>query len=484
MNKIKENLINGVLWSTIGRYSTLLIQLIVTIILARMLSPYEFGIIGLLDVFIAISYILTESGFGTALIQKKKITETEASSIFFVNLFISTTLYLFLYFLSPFISSFYGIDELTNYARILFLVIPINALASIQNVLLQNSMQFKKLSLISFIASLVSAFVGILLAYYNFGVWALVGMTLSVNISKTILLLVINRWIPRLIISFKALKPLFGFGINIMFTSLLICVFNNLYTLIIGKVYNTRDVGFYNQARRFQELSSNTITETILYVSFPVLVNFKDRKDELRENYKKIITITVFFVVGIMAILFLISDHLFPLLLSEKWSNIIPYVKILCIYGVLFPLHQINNNILKVLKKGKALLRLEIIRRIILIVAICVTIRQGIYTLLVGQIVAISLVIIINMGYSGRFIEYSLKNQIRDVYVYYLIALSCAILTYFITSNIQNPYFNILGTILIFLSSYLGCNKLLKQPALIASLIIIKEKLGLDKPKS
>lgn len=480
MNNLKEKLITGVFWSALGRYSTLLIQLLVTIILARILSPYEFGVIGLLDVFIAIAYILSESGFSAALIQKKDFNKLEATSVFFFNLTISIFLYFLLYFVSPLIANFYNIPNLTTYSRALFLVIPINALSTIQNVILQNSMKFKKLALISFISALVSGLIGISLSYFGFGVWSLIGMALSMNLSKTILLIIINKWYPIFAFSYVSLKPLFKFGLNLMTTSLLITIFNNLYTLVIGKVYSTTDVGYYNQARRFQELSSNTITDTVLTVSFPALVNFKENISQLKETYKRIITLTVFIVVGVMSLLYLLSDKLFPLLLSSKWNNIIPYIKVLCVYGALFPLHQINNNILKVLKKGKTLLGLEICRRIILIIAICITIKYSILILLIGQIVSIFIVVLINMNVSGKKINYSLSNQIKDVYIYYLLSIFSVTIISPIISLIINPYINILIGTLLFILIYASLNFLFKQNAVYDLMSILKDKFKIN----
>lgn len=477
MGALKNKLVTSVIWTMSGRFLSLFVQLIVTILISRLLTPYEYGIIGLLNVFIAIATIILESGFGIALIQKGNFSRLEASSVFYFNVIVAFVLYLLLYFLSPYIANFYGIPELTFYARIVFIIIPINSFAIIQNVLLQKEMNFKKIAMASCISAILSGIVGVYMAFAGFGIDALVWQLLTLNTFRSIFLILAKRWKPLFSMSIDCLKPLFAFGVNLMLSSLIIVVFNNIYTLIIGKVYTTNDVGKYNQAKRYEELSSNTITEVILNVSFPALVQFKDNIDMLKQGYRKIISMTVFIVAPAMLLLILLSDDLFILLLTDKWSGMIPYLKILCIYGMMFPLHQINNNILKVLKEGRAIFYLEIFRRVLMIVAIVCTIRISLEALLMGQIVSTLLIIIVNMFFTGRLIKYSLRTQILDIIPYYVAAILSGIITFILTTSISNVYVKLIAIIGIMVLCYLIICRILKLIALKEMFTIIKSKI-------
>lgn len=476
-NSLKTQFLSGVAWTSISRFGSLGIQFLVTIILARLLNPEDFGVIALLTVFIAIAQILLDSGFGDALIQRESNSTLEYSSVFYLNILIGIVCYLILFIGSPLLDSFYNIKSLHIYARILFLVIPINALGLIQRVQLRQSLSFKKLSIIEIVAAIISGIVGISLAFLGFGIYSLIGQLLTINIFRTLLTILINRWCPTLEFSIDALRPLFRFGINLTLSGLLTVFFNNIHTILIGKYYCPKSVGYYNQAKQYEQLSSNTITDIVLNVSYPTLVKLKDESNRLREVYKKIIEAVVFLVVPLMCILFIISDDLLVLLLSEKWLPASIFFKILCLYGITFPLHQINGNILKVKGKSKTYLNIELIRRVLLIISIVVTLHISIEAMLYGQIIAMSVIILISMYYSGRLIDYKLFNQIKDIIPYYIAGIIASVISvYFYQFLSFIPVIKIIVMSLIYVAFYITLCKILVADALNTVLTLLKSR--------
>lgn len=475
---LKNKFITGVFWSGIGRFSSLGIQFIVSIILARILGPYAYGIIGILTVFVAIAQIITDSGFGQALIQKGENSQIDYSSVFFLNLFIGIFLYGLLYIFAPYLDTFYQIKNLGEYARIIFLIIPINSIGLIPRTLMQKDLEFKKISIIELCSALFSGIIGILLAYFKFEIFALIAQMLTINILRTLLSILVKKWLPTLKFSILTIKKLFTYGVNLMLTSLLTVIFNNIHTLIIGKYYSAINVGYYNQAKQYEQITSNTVTDIVLSVSFPALVKFKGDLLALKLAYKKIIEMVIFLIAPLMIGLLSFSYELFEVILTEKWIAAVPYFNILCIYGSTFPLHQINSNIFKVLGESKTLLYLELFRRIVLILSIVLTISISIEALLYGQVISMLVVIVVSMYYSGRLIGYKIKDQLKDIYIYYVITVISVLLSYsFKCVFHMDSLFTIIYMIISIMSFYLiGCY-IFKTQAINIFLSIIKEHI-------
>ena len=465
MGSSKGLFVKNVLWESIGRFSSLIIQFLVTLLMARKLAPSDFGIIGLLNVFILVGRILLDSGFSQALIQKKDATSVDLSSVFYFNLFIGVVLYALLYVLSPYIALFYNEPLLTKYARILFLVIPINSLGLIQNVIIQKKLEFKKSTCATVLAAFISGLAGIIAMYNNWGIMALVLQLVLMHVLTTLLFILQERWYPLMRFSFASIKKLFSFSVNLLFTSLLTVLFNNVFTVIIGKFYSFREVGFYNQAKKFEDVSSSALTEVILKVSFPTLVNYKDDLALLKMVYMKIIVMTIFILSPMMCWLICVAKPLFIFLLTENWLPAVPYFTLLCLYGITFPLHQININVFKVLGDSRKILWIELFRRFVLIISIVITIQWSIKAMLIGQIVAMFIVIIVNMRSAGKLIGYSLFQQIIDVIPYYVIAFFSAVLACFVIKDGYSDVVVFFGRSMCFVCVYIIVNVILKLPA-------------------
>lgn len=473
MSGIKKKFISGVIWEGVGRYSALGIQFVVTIIIARILTPADFGVIGLLTVFIALGQIFLDSGFSQALIQKKDTTEIDLSSVFFLNMILGIGVYLLLYILSPFVAEFYNIPELTNYSRILFLIIPINSFGLVQNVIIQKELAFKKTATASVLSAVISGVVGVVMAYNGYGIWSLIGQQITLNFSRTLLYILQRRWLPIFIISLQSIREMFGFSMNLMFHSIVNVTMKNIYALVIGKFYPVAQVGYYNQANKFEEVTAASITQIVLKVSFPALVQKKDEPKYLREAYSKIFSTSIYLVTPLMFCLMVISEPLFRLLLTEKWLPAVPYFKILCLYGMILPILQISYNLYKLFRKGKLLLIIDSLRHILVIISILFTINYSIDYMLWGLVIATVIMTLINLKKSGDLISISMKEQIKIILPYYITAAFLAGVVFYIP-KFNSDFFTIGFKGIVFFSLYIISSKLLKFQAYTELVSIIK----------
>jgi len=476
---LKQQFVSGVFWSTIERIGSLGIQLVINIIIARVLTPSDYGLIGMLTIFTALGGVILDSGFGQALIRKKNVSQVDYSSVFYLNLALGIIIYVILYFCAPLIASFFKIPELTMISRFVFLIFPINAISLIQNTIINVNVNFKALAKVSIISASISGVFGIILAYNGLGVWSLVYQNLFYVLIRSLLLWVFNSWRPSLTFSITSIKNLIAFSTNLLGTNIIIVLFNNIYTLLIGRYYPVTQVGFYNQAKLFVDLPSQNLTSIIERVSYPVLSSIQDDDKRLKAGYRKIINQTVFLNFPIMLGLIAVGHNLFEVLLTEKWLPAVPYFQILCLYGAIFPLHSINVNILKVKGKGNTLFYLEIVRRIIMVIIILLTIRHGIFALLAGHVIASTISILIFMYFCGRLINLNLLEQFRDITPYFTIALLSSGTMYILNHLFEVPQiFNLVIQICTGGIVYLALSRIFKLSAYqqMQSILFYKQK--------
>lgn len=411
-------------WTVGERLSVQVVQLLVQIILARLLDPAQFGLIGMLLIFTAVAQSIMDSGFGSALIQKKDADQTDASSIFFFNLILGAILALVLSLAAPFISKFYLQPTLTAITRVLSLTLIINAFSLVQKSLLAKKMDFKTQMTISLSAVILSGIIGIVMAKRGFGVWSLVAQMISSSFFQAVFLWLFNDWRPTAIFSISALKSMFSFGSKLLVSGLIDTIFNNIYQTFIGKVYSPTDLGFFSKAKSIETAAVQATSSSLGQVLFPSLVHFQDDVENLKKAYRKTIKLSLFLHFPLMIGLWAIADPLFRLLLTDKWAPSIPYFQILCIVGLFYPLHVLNLNILKVKGRSDLFLRLEIIKKVNIVLAIVLTYRYGIIVMLYGQVITSIIAYLINSYYSGHLISYSQWDQIKDL----LPALGSAVL--------------------------------------------------------
>jgi len=348
---LREKTINGVFWSALEKYGNQVIRFIISIILARLLEPREFGIVGMLAIFMGISQVFVDSGLSSALIQKKNPSNKDFCTVFYFNLLISILLYLILYFSSGLISSFYNEPVLKNITKVLGLVLIINAFGLIHNTKIQKSLDFKQITKVSYVSSVVSGSVAILLAYRDFGVWSLVFYQISTRLTRTIMLWILDHWKPSMDFSLEAFKELFNYSSKLLGSSLINSITINMYNLVIGKYFSAVSLGFYDRAKKLQMLVASNLNATIQVVTFPVLSEIQDEQIRLQKSYRKILEIVAFIIFPLMFMLIIVAKPLIIILLGEKWTETIVYFQILALVGIGYPIGAINLNILKV--KGR-----------------------------------------------------------------------------------------------------------------------------------
>ena len=476
-DSIKQKAISSVIWSAIEQFSTLGIQMLCTLVVARFLKPSDFGTVGMLSIFTAVSLCLINGGFKTALIRKKDSTDVDYSSVFYFNVFISIVLYGILFFCSKYIANFYNIPELESISKVTFLVLPISAFSLIQVTILTKNIEFKTLFRASLIAAVVSGVIGICLALYRKNVWAVVCQNLSFYSIQCIMLWIFSKWKPLMLFSSESIKSMFGFSMNMMLSSLVTTFFNNLYVLVIGKIFTPTDLGNFSQAHKLQNISSSSITEVVQRVSFPVLSKFQSDDAMLAAVYKKIIRVTFFVVSFVMFLLMGSAKNLFGVLFDEKWVMAGSFFSILCLNGVLYPLDSINLNVLSVKGKGRQYLTLEIIRRVVLLIILFVSSFFDIETFVWGQVLYSIIVLFINIYTSGKQINYSVASQCKDLFPTFLLGFSMMIVLKTIDSHlIGNSIFRLMEQLILGTIIYIGIAFVFKNYALKELLAIIKKK--------
>jgi teichuronic acid exporter len=415
LTDLKQKTISGLLWSFIDSFASQGIQFIVGIVLARILSPREFGLIGMLTIFIAVSQSFVDSGFTSALIRKKDCTQSDYSTIFYFNIIISVLFYSLLFIFSETISKFFNEPQLKLLIQILGIGLLFNSIAIIQKTILTKELNFKLQMRISLIASIGSGVLSIWMAYNGFGVWSLVIMTLSRFGLTSVFLWVWSTWKPKWVFSRTAFNQLFSFGSKLLVSGLIDTVYRNVYNLIIGKYFSAAELGYYTQADQFQSLPSQNLNGIISRVSFPVLSSIQNDKIRLKEAYKKIIKSTMLITFVLMMGLAAIAKPLVLVLIGEKWLPAVIYLQMLCFVGMFYPLHALNLNMLQVQGRSDLFLRLEIIKKVIAIPVIVVGVIFGIKTMIVGLMINTLIAYFLNSYWSGKFIGYSTSQQIKDI---------------------------------------------------------------------
>jgi len=426
MESLKNKTLKGVSWSFIDNIASSGVSFLVGLVLARLLSPAEFGIIGMITIFIAISNSIVDSGFSNALIRKVEVKPIDYNTVFYFNLVISVILLVVIYFLSPAISRFFKEPMLIPITRVMGISLVINAIGIIQRTFLVKNVDFKTQTKVSLIASVSSGLIGIGMAFSGLGVWSLVGQQISRQFLNTTFLWVFSKWKPALEFSSNSFKNLFGFGSKILISGLIDTIYRNIYYLIIGRFYSAAQLGQYSRAEQFNSIFSSNLTAVVQRVSFPVLSSIQDAPNRLKEVYKKIIKTTMLVTFACMLGLAAVSKPLILILIGEKWLTAAVYLQIICFAGMLYPLHAINLNILQVKGRSDLFLKLEIIKKIIAVIPIALGVLCGIEYMLCGSVLTSFISFFLNSHYSAKLINYSTIQQLRDIFPAFIISLIIA----------------------------------------------------------
>ena len=412
---LKSKAIKSFNWTTLELVFNQGTVFLVGIILARILPPKDFGVIGIITVFLAISNSIVEGGFGSALIRKTDANNDDYNTVFYSNLFIGTILYIVLLLTSKLISDFFGIPILRDALNISGLVLILNGLSIIHRTILTKKLNFKLLALIAIIASIVSGVFSIYMAYHGYGIWSLVLLLLLRPIIQTILFWIINKWRPQLIFSKKNFKNLFDYGYKVLISSLINTLYKNIYYILIGKLFSPTSLGLYTRAEQFQSPISGNITRAINKISFPILSNLQEDNVKLKSAFVKFLKFSFFLTCIIMAAIAATAKPLVLLLVGNKWYDSIFYLQLMCVPGILYPLQILHLNLLLVKGLSNLNLKLEIIKKIILLPLIYYTALISINAMLYGLVIFSIIEYFINSYFTNRLIDYPLKKQIIDL---------------------------------------------------------------------
>ena len=427
---LKQKTVTGLIWSFIDNIASLGISFIIGVILARLLSPNDFGLIGMLSVFIAVSQSFIDSGFKQSLIRKQNCSQADYSTIFFFNIVTGLFFYFLLFISANSISVFFHEPILKGLIRVLGLSLIINSLSIIQSTILTKRIDFKLQAKISVIASIISGIISIYLAYTGWGVWSLAVLMLVKYTINLLLLWFWAKWTPVWLFSLKSFKELFSFGSKLLVSGLIDTIYKNLYYIIIGKYFSALELGYYARADQFQALPSSNIQNIIGRVSYPVLLTIQDDIPRMREAYKKIIKSTMLITFVLMLGMAAVAKPMIYSLIGEKWDSSVIYLQMLCFVGMFYPLHALNLNMLEVQGRSDLFLRLEIIKKILALPIIIIGVIWGIKTMILGMMLNTMIAYYLNSYWSGRFIGYPFYSQIKDIFPSLLLAAIMSAVVY------------------------------------------------------
>jgi O-antigen/teichoic acid export membrane protein len=477
----KSQILVSLFWKMMERGGTQGIQFIVQIILARLLAPSDYGIIALIAIFITIANVFVQSGFNTALIQKKDANEVDFSSVFYLSLLVSGLIYIILFNAAPFIAAFYNVPKLILVVRVLSITMFFGAFNSIQNAVISKKMQFKKLFYSSLGAIMVSGTVGIFLAYSGFGVWALVGQQLINQLVITIILWFSVKWRPKLLFSIERVKGLFSFGWKLLVSSLIDSFYSNIRSLIIGKIYSPAILGFYNRGQQFPSLIVLNIDSSIQSVMFPALASQKDNKMRVKDMVRRSIVTSSFIIFPLMVGLAVVGEPLIKILLTDKWLPAVPFLQILCATYLLWPIHTANLQAINALGRSDIFLKLEIIKKSIGLIILVISIPFGIYAMVLGELLVGVISTFINAYPNLKLLNYSYKEQWKDIMPSLLLSLIMGVVVYNIKWFEMTAGVTLIVQIFVGASLYVGLAKKFKLECFAYLLQTGKDMLGKRK---
>ena len=437
---LKNKTVKGMGWSALENVTRLGTTFVVSIVLARLLSPEEYGLIGILTIFIAIFNAIVDSGFTNALIRKQDATDTDYSTVFYTNLVLSVVLAAVLFFCAKPISVFFERPELVSLTQVMSSVVIINALSIVQRVRTTKAIDFKTQTKITFISSIGSGVIGIAMAYMGYGVWALVGQQISNQLLTTLFFWFYNKWIPKLIFSWASFKEMWAFGSKLLASGLIDTAWKEVYQVVIGKCYSPATLGLYTRAKQFADLCSSNLTSVVQRVSYPVLSSIQDDRARLKGAYQRVIKSTMLPTFVLMLGMAACAESMIYVLIGEQWLECVPMLQIICTYGMLYPLHALNLNMLQVQGRSDLFLKLEIIKKVIAVGPLLLGVFVDIYWMLSGTFFTGIISYYLNAYYSGPYLNYSIKEQVKDILPSLGVALAMAVPVYAMSFIPLNPF--------------------------------------------
>lgn len=438
--EIKNKAVTGAIWTGLEKITRQTVQFVVGIILARLVAPSDYGIMGMLAIFMAIASTFTDSGMGSALIQKKDKTDADYNTVFWFNLAISCLFYVLLFFASPWIAIFYNMPILTDVMRVVAMTLITNALSTVQTTRLSINLQFKEQSIISIISLIISAGLGIFLAFRAWGVWALVIQGLSASAINAILIWFVTKWTPSLSFSKQSFQELFGFGSRILGSSLINTIYKNISTLAIGRFFSPAEVGFYNRGVAYAHMPVNMIQDVTLKVNYPILAKYKEDNEQLLRAYKKMMTLPLYVLYPILIGMAATADSLITVMIGDKWLPAATVMKILCLGCMFTPLTHMNLNLLYVKGRSDLVLKLELIKKPIGFILLICSIPLGINWIVASQAIYAFIAFSFNCYYTKKILNYGELNQLKALAPILVNSFIMGGVAFFATTLVLDPF--------------------------------------------
>lgn len=475
---LKKQTLSGIIWTFTDTFVLKGLSFFASIILARLLGPTEFGLIGMISVFIAIGTSLVDSGLSASIIRTQDADDRDFSTVFYLNLMMSVAVYGLLFFAAPWIADFYGQEILVPIIRLYCFSFVISAFSAIQTAMLNKEMQFKKIMQYNVPGTVIGVIVGISLGYLGYGVWSIVWMYLSTQLIQSIMLWSFSKWKPTWTFSKEKLKYHYGFGYKLMLSGLLDTAYRNVYNVIIGRYFSVQELGYFERGKAFNTYPVTVLTSIISKVSYPLLSKIQDQKERIAKVYRQLIQFAFFVTAPMMLGAAAIAEPLFLLVLGDQWLPAVPFFQILCLSGMFYPIHAFNINVLKVYGRSDLFLKLELIKKGIITVSILIAFQFGIYGLVWSSVVTSIIALLINTHYSSRMIYYTTWQQAKDIFKTLVKAGAMAGLMWVAIGflNGYSLYWQILLPAIAGGAFYLAVNYLSKSPVLQFTLDLVKKR--------
>ena len=460
--KDKNYIFKNFIWRFAERCGAQLVAFIVSVVLARVLNPEAYGTVALVTIFTTILQVFVDSGLGTALIQKKDADDLDFSTVFYFNFIVCLILYIGMFISAPYIAAFYKDSSLTPVIRILSLTIVISGVKGIQQAYVSRNMLFKRFFFSTIGGTVFSAFVGIGMAYIGAGIWALVAQQLSNAVIDTLILWITVKWRPKKMFSWMRLKKLLGFGWKLLVSSLLDTIYNNLRNLIIGKLYSSVDLAYYNQGDKFPKVIVTNINTSIDSVLLPTMSNAQDNNERVKQMTRRAIKTSTYVMAPLMMGLAFCAEPIVRIILTDKWLPCVPFLRIFCITYMFWPVHTANLNAINAMGHSDCFLKLEIIKKITGMMILLFTMRYGVLVMAYSLLLSSVLSQIINSWPNRTLLKYGYLEQVRDFAPGILLAVGMGVCVYFI-GFLQFPMIvTLVIQIIVGASIYIGISALLK----------------------
>lgn len=472
---LKKDTTKGVFWSLIERFGTQGVQFLVMLVMARLLSPNDYGVVGLLVVFVSIAQAFVDGGFSQALIRKKDRTEIDNSTVFYFNIVVSVVIYLIFYLFAPYVSVFYNMPTLTPFMRVICLSIIINAFGVVQRALFNANIDFKAQAKASLIAIVISGAIGITLAFRGVGPWALVWQQLSNLIVNTLFLWIYSEWRPLLAYSWKSFNELFSFGSKLLATSLLNAIYNNIQTIVIGKLYSAKSLGLYSRAAHFADLPSQQFTSVFMRVTFPVLCKVQDDFERLTSVYRRMLRVSAYIVFPLLIGMAAVAHPMIRVFIGEQWIECAYMLQIICFAEMWYPIHAINLDILQVSGRSDLFLKIEIYKKIVSLALLAISAPFGIIAMCYSNLLSSLICLYINTYYSSKILGISLLSQLKDLFPTISLAMVMFVIVQVVIFFISNVFAQLVVGIILGVIVYISLSYILRFSEL-KELISLRKK--------